>query len=259
MSAQDELFALARSLRARVEDGDVAALPSAGRLPAAEPAARAAPSLAPAVAAAPAGSDREDRLRVLKETVSSCRRCPLGGARLNAVFGVGSPSARVMFVGEGPGFQEDHDGEPFVGKAGKLLDAILASIGLSRRSVYIANVVKCHPMINPADPEARGNDRPPAPEEIAACIPYLHEQIRLIAPRFVVTLGAVATRALLREDVGIARARGAWRELAVEGLERPVRLLPTYHPAALLRDPALKRDVWTDMKNLRTELEAAPV
>ncbi|MBI4424150.1 MAG: uracil-DNA glycosylase, partial [Elusimicrobia bacterium] len=158
------------------------------------------------------------------------------------------------FVGEGPGFQEDHIGEPFVGKAGQLLDNILAAIGLSRDTVYIANVVKCHPMKDPAQPESRGNDRPPAPEEIEACRPYLEEQLRRIAPRFVVALGAVAARALLREETGIKKIRGQWRELAVPGLPRPLRLLPTFHPAALLRDPSLKREVWTDMKSLRQEL-----
>ncbi|MBI4348861.1 MAG: uracil-DNA glycosylase [Elusimicrobia bacterium] len=190
----------------------------------------------------------------LKAQVAACRKCPLGAQRLNPVFGVGSPKAQVMFVGEGPGFQEDRQGEPFVGKAGQLLDDILKAIGLSRQTVYIANMVKCHPMVDPSNPDARGNDRPPAPDEIEACRGYLEEQIRLIRPRFIVTLGNVATKALLREELGITRARGVWRELRIEGLEEPVRLLPTFHPAALLRDPSLKRDVWTDMKNLRTEL-----
>ncbi|MBI5203217.1 MAG: uracil-DNA glycosylase [Elusimicrobia bacterium] len=221
---------------------------------AAAPAPRAQASVgAPAAASAEAPA-AGGTLDALKEQVSACRKCPLGTQRLNAVFGVGSPSADVMFVGEGPGYQEDRQGEPFVGKAGQLLDDILKAIGLSRQTVYIANVVKCHPMTDPTNPEARGNDRPPTPEEIDECRPYLEEQIRLIKPRFVVTLGNVATRALLREEIGITRARGIWRELVVPGLERPVRLLPTFHPAALLRDPSLKRDVWTDMKNLRQEL-----
>ncbi len=226
----EELLGLVRELRARVAEGDLLV--------------------------APAGAPRVDVLPLdaLKVQVDACRKCPLGGQRLNAVFGVGSPTAEVMFVGEGPGYEEDRRGEPFVGKAGQLLDDILKAIGLSRQSVYIANVVKCHPMKDPATPEAHGNDRPPSPEEILACRGYLEEQIRLIAPRFVVTLGNVATRALLREDIGITRVRGQWRELVVPGLERPVRLLPTFHPAALLRDPSLKRDVWTDMKNLRQEL-----
>ncbi|MBI3549855.1 MAG: uracil-DNA glycosylase [Elusimicrobia bacterium] len=192
----------------------------------------------------------------MKEEVLACRKCPLGTQRLNPAFGVGAHDARVMFVGEGPGFQEDRQGEPFVGKAGQLLDNILGSIGLSRQTVYIANVVKCHPMVNPATPDARGNDRPPTPEEMAACRSYLEEQIRVIGPHFIVTLGGVAAKALLGEDVRITKVRGQWREYRLPGEERPIRLLPTFHPAALLRDPSLKRDVWTDMKNLRQELEA---
>ena len=159
-----------------------------------------------------------------------------------------------MFIGEGPGFQEDHLGEPFVGKAGQLLDRILQAIGLSRQTVFITNVVKCHPMVNPSDPEARGNDRPPAPEEMAACRPYLDEQIRLISPRVIVTLGSVATKTLLGEDIGITKVRGLWREYRALGDGSVIKLLPTYHPAALLRNPELKRDVWTDMKKVMAEL-----
>ncbi|MBI4386593.1 MAG: uracil-DNA glycosylase [Elusimicrobia bacterium] len=192
----------------------------------------------------------------LQAEVEGCRKCPLGEQRLRAVFGVGSARARVMFVGEGPGFQEDHEGEPFVGKAGQLLDRILQSIGLSRRTVYIANIVKCHPMTDPSNPELRGNDRPPTPQEAAACLPYIEEQMRLISPRVVVTLGSVATKILLGEDVGITRVRGVWRQYRTRLDERTIQLLPTYHPAALLRNPELKRDVWTDMKNLRKELES---
>lgn len=200
--------------------------------------------------------DAADRFRALAEAVSTCRKCPLGGQRLRAVFGVGSPTAQVMFVGEGPGFQEDHQGEPFVGKAGQLLDKILASIGLSRQTVYIANAVKCHAMVDPSNPEAHGNDRPPTLEEIAACRPYLDQQIRLISPRVIVTLGSVATKVFLGEDAAISKVRGHWREYRTWGDAHAVKLLPTYHPAALLRNPNLKRDVWTDMKNLKQELES---
>lgn len=195
------------------------------------------------------------KMAALAEQVSACRKCPLGSQRLRAVFGVGDPNAKVLFVGEGPGFQEDHKGEPFIGRAGQLLDKILESVGLSRQTVYIANIVKCHPMVNPADPESRGNDRPPSPEEIAACKPYLDEQIRLINPRVIMTLGSVATKTLLGEDVPITKVRGLWREYRVPGRGEAVRLLPTFHPAALLRNPDLKRDVWTDMKNLKKALE----
>ena len=208
--------------------------------------------MAAPTAAAPTG-DKKGGLNALKVIVSSCRKCPLGNSRLNAVFGVGSENAETLFIGEGPGFQEDHDGEPFVGKSGQLLDKILAAIGLSRESVYIANIVKCHPMINPENPEARGNDRPPSPEEIAACRPYLDQQIALIAPRVIVTLGAVAARVLLGTTVGLTKIRGQWRDYH-PALGRPVKVMPTYHPAALLRNPNLKKEVWEDMKNLKKEL-----
>lgn len=196
-------------------------------------------------------------LAALKAQVDACRACPLGASRLNAVFGVGSLEAQVMFVGEGPGFEEDHRAEPFVGKSGQLLDKILESIGLSRQTnAYIANVVKCHPMRDASNPEARGNDRPPTPEELEGCRHFLDAQIRVIAPRVIVTLGAVAARALLgAEASSITRIRGQWREYLAAGVERPIKLLPTFHPAALLRDPALKKDVWTDMKNLKKELD----
>ena len=214
------------------------------------------PRPGPAVANESAAPGRAaDALSALARVVEACRLCPLGTQRQHPAFGVGDPAARVMFVGEGPGFEEDRRGEPFVGKAGQLLDKILAAIGLSRRTVYIANVVKCHPMVDPSKPEARGNDRPPTPDEAAACRPYLEEQIRRIRPRFIVSLGATATKSLLGEDLGITRIRGVWREFRLAGLDEPVRLLPTYHPAALLRNPDLKRDVWTDMKNLKKALE----
>lgn len=186
--------------------------------------------------------------------VKACRACPLGAQRLQAVPGVGSPQAQVMFVGEGPGFDEDHKGEPFVGRSGQLLDKIMAAIGLSRETVYIANIVKCHPMKDPSDPEQHGNDRPPSPEEIEACRSWLDAQIRAIAPRFIVTLGAVPARVLLGDPTPITKIRGAWRTYDPGGGAAPVRLMPTFHPAALLRNPNLKPDVWADMKNLREEL-----
>lgn len=193
-------------------------------------------------------------LAEVAEQVKACRACPLGASRLQAVPGVGSASAQVMFVGEGPGFDEDHKGEPFVGRSGQLLDKIMAAIGLSRETVYIANIVKCHPMKDPSDPERRGNDRPPSPEEIEACRGWLDAQIRAIAPRFIVTLGAVPARVLLADATPITKIRGAWRAYDPGGGAAPVRLMPTFHPAALLRNPNLKRDVWEDMKNLKKEL-----
>jgi DNA polymerase len=241
----DELLELTRRLRRRVEQSHRSSwnLRTRGT----SDAAGAVPG------PLPAAGDRQSRLEAVAEAVRSCRRCPLGGSRLQAVPGTGSPEAKVLFVGEGPGFEEDHRGEPFVGPAGELLDRILAAIGLSRRTVYIANIVKCHPMKDPARPEARGNDRPPDPEEMAACRPYLAEQIRIIAPRCIVALGAVAARALLDSEEPIGRLRGTWGQYSDGDLS--VKVLPTYHPAALLRDPELKKLVWQDMKALRDELE----
>lgn len=249
MSEAQELL---RELRARVELSEEADWLWAAQAPQAPPVAAPRPIAAAISHSMP---DADHRMKTLREAVSACRQCPLGEHRLNPVFGVGSIEAQVMFVGEGPGFQEDHEGEPFIGKAGQLLDKILAAINLSRESVYIANVVKCHPMIDPSNPEAHSNDRPPTPEEMAACKPFLEEQVRLISPRVIVTLGSVATRALLGEEVAISKVRGHWREYRTPGDARTIKLLPTYHPAALLRNPALKQDVWTDMKNLRKELE----
>ncbi|MDE2510494.1 MAG: uracil-DNA glycosylase, partial [Elusimicrobia bacterium] len=216
-----------------------------------------APAPAPAPAkkiSAPAARKKGEVFSELTEKIKACRACPLGSQRIQAVPGVGSHDAQVMFVGEGPGFDEDHQGEPFIGRSGKLLDKIMESIGLSRSSVYIANIVKCHPMTDPSDPEKHGNDRPPSPEEIAACRGWLDTQIRTIGPRFIVTLGAVPARVLLGDQTPISKIRGVWREYEPGAGAAKVRLLPTFHPAALLRNPDLKRDVWIDMKNLRAEL-----
>ncbi|MBI5210853.1 MAG: uracil-DNA glycosylase [Elusimicrobia bacterium] len=186
-------------------------------------------------------------LAALATAVSSCQGCGLGRTRIKPVPGVGSPKARVMFVGEGPGYEEDRKGEPFVGAAGGLLDRILKAMGLSRSSVFIANVVKCHPLDDPSRPDARGNDRPPSPEELAACRRYLDEQIRLVAPEVIVCLGRVSTQALLSTTAPLGRLRGRWASYAPPG-GAPIRVMPTYHPAAVLRDETLKPAVWSDMK-----------
>lgn len=188
-------------------------------------------------------------LEELREKALGCLKCPLSKSRLNVVFGVGDPDAKLMFVGEGPGFDEDHRGEPFVGRAGQLLNKIIESIGLTREMVYIANIVKCHPMIDPSDPEKRGNDRPPAPEEAAACLPYLEKQIEIIQPKVICTLGNSAAQTLLCVSTGISKLRGHFVEY------KGVQLMPTYHPAALLRNPSLKKDVWEDMKMVRDLLK----
>jgi DNA polymerase len=257
----DALKDMTRALRRRVELSD-----SSDWLPAWVDASAAAKAPAPAPTpapvkptsakspSAPANRKKAEVFAELTDKIKACRACPLGSQRIQAVPGVGSHEARVMFVGEGPGFDEDHKGEPFIGRSGKLLDKIMESIGLSRRTVYIANIVKCHPMTDPGDPEKHGNDRPPSPEEIAACRSWLDTQIRTIAPRFIVTLGAVPARVLLGDNTPISKIRGVWREYEPGAGAAKVRLLPTFHPAALLRNPDLKRDVWIDMKNLREEL-----
>ncbi|MBI5622833.1 MAG: uracil-DNA glycosylase [Elusimicrobia bacterium] len=192
-----------------------------------------------------------DILADLAGRIRSCRLCPLAATRIKAVPGAGSASAEILFIGEGPGYEEDRQGEPFVGKAGQLLDRIVKAMGLSRDAVFIANIVKCHPMRDPSTPEARGNDRPPTPEEIAACRRYVDRQIAAIAPKVIVSLGAVSAKALLGTSEGITRLRGRWAEYrSPDGKAAPIPLMPTYHPAALLRDETLKAAVWSDMKTV---------
>ncbi|MFH2202907.1 MAG: uracil-DNA glycosylase [Elusimicrobiota bacterium] len=242
---RSELRELVRELRARAElfdDDDWSVIPA--------PAESGRPAAAEGTAPVPA-ADVDVRLNELAAQVESCRKCPLGEQRLHPAFGVGSPRSDVMFIGEGPGYEEDRQGEPFVGPAGQLLDKILAAIGLSRETVYIANIVKCHPMVDPSLPEKRGNDRAPTPAEMSECRGYLDEQIRLIRPRVIVTLGGVASKMLIGTETGIMRLRGKWHTYG----PADIPLLPTYHPAALLRNPEWKRDVWTDMQNLRRFLE----
>lgn len=191
----------------------------------------------------------KDILDNLKQEVLNCNKCPLGKSRINAVFGVGDPYTNLMFVGEGPGFQEDHKGEPFVGRAGALLDKIIAAMGFSRQTVYIANIVKCHPMKNPSNPELKTNDRPPTFEEMQTCKPYLDKQIEIIAPKVIVTLGSSSTKALLQTEETISSLRGNFKEY------NGIKLMPTYHPAALLRNPNLKKDVWHDMQKVMAYLK----
>ncbi len=169
----------------------------------------------------------------LRQAVLDCRACTLRSGCLGVVFGEGNPSARLMLVGEGPGAEEDRQGRPFVGAAGQLLDRILAAGGFERFThCYIANVVKCRPPGN----------RVPEPAERAACWPNLRAQIRLLRPAIVVLLGATALQAVLDPRGGITRMRGQW--VQKEG----IHFMPTYHPAALLRDPSKKKPVWEDMK-----------
>jgi len=169
-----------------------------------------------------------------------CRKCPhLAASRKNVVFGVGAVDSPVLFVGEAPGADEDEQGEPFVGKAGQLLTKIIQSMGFTRRTVYIANILKCRP----DTPGQSVGNRKPTPEEMKTCLPYLLAQIDLIQPRVIVALGATAVEGLLGKTAGITRLRGQWQEF------RAVPVMPTYHPAYLLRNVALseKRKVWEDM------------
>ena len=176
----------------------------------------------------------------LRERALACVKCPnLAAARQHVVFGVGSIDAQLMFVGEAPGADEDEQGEPFVGAAGQLLTKIILATGLSRADVYIANILKCRP----DTPGQSAGNRKPTPAEMATCIPYLHEQIDLIKPKVIVALGATAVEGLLGKTVGITKLRGHWQTY------RGTPLMPTYHPAYLLRNQSLheKRNVWEDM------------
>jgi uracil-DNA glycosylase len=178
-------------------------------------------------------------LEELRAEIGECRRCKLCAGRTNIVYGVGNPHARLMFVGEGPGRDEDLQGEPFVGRAGQLLnDIITKGIGFKREDVYIANVVKCRPPDN----------RNPEPDEVAACEPFLKKQIDLIQPEIIVGLGKFAVQTLLQSKVPITKLRGTWHRY------HGIKLMPTFHPAYLLRNPADKKLVWEDIKKVIKEL-----
>jgi uracil-DNA glycosylase len=175
----------------------------------------------------------------VRRDLGDCRRCKLHRQRKNIVFGVGNPAARLVFVGEGPGRDEDLQGEPFVGQAGKLLTRIIEAIQLTREEVYIANIIKCRP------PENRN----PEPDEIAACEPFLIRQLEAIQPRLICALGTFAAQTLLQTTERISALRGRFHPY------RGILLMPTYHPAYLLRNPNFKRDVWEDVKKVRAEYD----
>ncbi|MFO7941591.1 MAG: uracil-DNA glycosylase [Bacillota bacterium] len=181
-----------------------------------------------------------DDLAELERMALACRRCHLRETCNTVVFGEGSPEARLVFVGEAPGADEDRQGRPFVGRAGRLLDRILTACGLERGEVYITNIVKCRPSSNRTPTEAERN----------YCIPYLHAQMRLIEPEIIVTLGAAATQGLIDPRARITRMRGSWQWW------HGIRVMPTFHPAALLRDPNKKAPVWEDMKKILAYLES---
>jgi len=200
---------------------------------------------------------KSQALDELARSVKDCQNCNLGETRINLVFGAGNSKAELMFVGEGPGFDEDRVGIPFVGKAGQLLTKIIESIGLTREKVYISNIVKCHPMRDPNHPEMRGNDRPPSQDEVARCLPILLKQIGIIKPKIICTLGSPATKALLNLGEGIGKVRGKFYDFypPYGGFGKPIRVIPTYHPAYLLRDPERKSELWEDMKRIREAMK----
>jgi DNA polymerase len=185
------------------------------------------------------GLEKTTTLEELREFIGDCERCKLCKSRTQVVFGVGNSKAELMFVGEGPGAEEDARGEPFVGRAGQLLtDIIERGMGMKRSDVYIANVVKCRPPGN----------RNPEPDEVAACEPFLARQVELVKPRAIVALGTFAAQALLRVKTPISKLRGIWHEVG------GVRTMPTFHPAYLLRNPGDKRLVWLDIQEVMKEL-----
>ncbi|MEZ4402267.1 MAG: uracil-DNA glycosylase [Kofleriaceae bacterium] len=235
------LAELARDLRARVawhhRGGAYAAAGGASprsSAPVAEADVAVEPA-ADAVAAATVGAT----LPVIRDHLGDCQRCKLSTTRTKIVFGVGPALAPIMFIGEAPGADEDRQGEPFVGRAGELLDKMIEAMGWSRGDVYIANVLKCRPPGN----------RNPEPDEVAACRPFLDAQIEAVRPRLIVTLGRPAANVVLGNDAPISALRGRFHD------HRGVKVMPTFHPAYLLRQPDRKRDAWSDLKQVIAELE----
>ena len=228
---------LAEHLRFLEESG-VESIPE----PVAPPGQTPAVASPEATAASLAVGGGAESLEGIRADLGDCTRCKLHPTRNKIVFGVGNPAARLMFVGEAPGADEDRQGEPFVGRAGQLLDRIIRAMGLQRSEVYIANVLKCRPPGN----------RNPEPDEVEECHPFLFRQIESVAPEVLVALGAPATRILLGTAAPIGRLRGKfWRF-------REIDLMPTYHPAYLLRSPAKKREVWEDMQQVMARLGLEP-
>jgi uracil-DNA glycosylase family 4 len=248
---RDELFALTSAFRQALmrqrragvwaAPGGATARPLRNETPVTPPVAvvdaPAAVPVMPMVDDAPASVDRS--LAVIRAELGDCQRCKLCKTRKNIVFGVGPEPAALMFIGEAPGADEDRLGDPFVGKAGELLDKMIEAMGWGRTDVYIANVLKCRPP----------NNRNPEPDEVAACRPFLDAQIQAVRPRIIVTLGRPAANVVLGRDAPISSLRGRFHDF------RGVRVMPTFHPAYLLREPDRKRDTWSDLKQVIAELE----
>ncbi len=198
-------------------------------------------SFAPQKAAFGSHKFSSETLEALRNEIGDCKRCKLYKERKHIVFGEGNPNARLVFVGEGPGYEEDQSGRPFVGEAGQLLTRIIQAMKLRREEVYICNVVKCRPPGN----------RIPQSDEIRACLPFLKHQLSLIAPEFICTLGAVASQTLLKTEISISKLRGKFHTY------KNIRTMPTFHPAYLLRSPDKKREVWEDVQKIMKEMEKA--
>ncbi len=218
------------------------------------------PKAAEAASASSSASEKQTLLEELAQKIISCKRCELGLTRIKAVPGEGNADAKLMFIGEGPGFDEDRQGRPFVGRAGQLLDKIIAAMGFTRQEVFIGNMVKCHPMIDASDPQKHGNDRAPKPEEIAFCRRYIERQISIISPDYIVALGGVAAKSLIRDTASLSSLRGQIFDLELTSVElkKPIKIIATYHPAALLRNPNWKKDAWTDLKMLLNAMGRSP-
>lgn len=180
----------------------------------------------------------DEYFKKMRIEVNECRKCPLGELRTNAVFGEGNYKTDLMFIGEGPGFDEDKTGQPFVGKAGNLLTKIINAMGLSREDVFISNIIKCRPPEN----------RDPLPEEISCCRPFIDKQIELINPKVICTLGRYSTQTLLNYTRSITKMRGQFIDF------KGIKVMPTFHPAYLLRSPSAKKDVWKDVQTIRDYL-----
>jgi len=234
----DELLALVRSLKAQIQSEI-----DAGKTPAylcmtGEPAALDTSAAEKSQAQSRTSPRKELTLGDVKKELGDCQRCSLGRVRTNIVFGEGNPKAEIVFVGEAPGGDEDIQGRPFVGRAGQLLTRIIEAMGLKRDDVYICNILKCRPPGN----------RNPRPEEIAACEPFLIRQLEAINPRVICALGTVAARTLLKTDVPITVLRGKFHSY------HGIQLMPTYHPAYLLRNAGAKKQVWEDVQKIMKAL-----
>jgi uracil-DNA glycosylase family 4 len=184
-------------------------------------------------------SNNEEQLKKVSQEMADCRLCQLAKTRHNLVFGNGNPNAQIVFVGEAPGADEDEQGLPFVGRAGQLLTKIIEAMGIKRRDVYICNILKCRPPGN----------RNPLPEEISLCEPFLKKQLQAISPKVICALGTFAAHTLLKTDVPITLLRGRFH--SYEG----IKLMPTYHPAYLLRSPSAKKPVWEDVQMIMKEIQ----